>query len=595
MVNQGIGRRSKRCLASALFCIVGMAVPFIATAETPAQFVEQFTKDFLALSPASATGQGYHEHAGVNLNELLDDYSPAGIAKSRDLAVRDMKEVDRLIAGGVSPEDKADLEVIRLQCQFLLLDVDKIHSFRHNPTVYVELLGNAIYTPFVLDYAPLDKRMAEITARIEQVPAFLAIAKENLDDAPPIWVKVAQEENAGNIDLIQSIQGKVPQKLSARYSAAAQKAIAALEDFNGFLKGKLSQHPSDWRLGKELYAEKFNLTLATGDTPEQTLADAEAKMQQIREDMRKQALAVYPSLFPGQQAPTDLNTLVSAVLEKVAQHHTTPAEYFDQAKRDLTEATAFVRGKNLLELPSGDNLQVIPTPEFMRGIYGVGGFSPAPVLEPKLGAFYWITPFTPDMSKERVESKLREYNTWGLKILTIHEAMPGHYVQAEYASAIQPKWRGALRAIFGNTPYVEGWAVYGTELMINAGFDDSPEMRLTFGKQMLRVVANTILDVKLQTMGMTDQEAMDLMIRDTFQEREEAEKKLQRAKLSSCQLPTYFVGWRAWDRLRDRYRDQQGSTFSLAQFHEAALKEGAVPMPVLSDLLLGQAAVKRTD
>jgi uncharacterized protein (DUF885 family) len=170
--------------------------------------------------------------------------------------------------------------------------------------------------------------------------------------------------------------------------------------------------------------------------------------------------------------------------------------------------------------------------------------------------------------------------------LTIHEAMPGHYVQFEYADSIQPKWRGALRALFSNGPYVEGWAVYATELMIDQGYDKTPEMQLTFGKQMLRVVANTILDVKLQTMGMTDRQALDLMINDTFQEKEEAEKKLQRAKLSACQLPTYFVGWRGWEQFRQAYQKKEGSHFRLSAFHERALKEGAVPLPVLSGLLL---------
>src|SRR5450755_2067183 len=216
--------------------------------------------------------------------------------------------------------------------------------------------------------------------------------------------------------------------------------------------------------------------------------------------------------FPGKTPPSGLNAVVSEVLDKVARQHTTPDHYFDDARRDLAETTQFVKDKQLLALPDAGNLQVIPTPEFMRGIYGVGGFSQAPALEPRLGAYYWITPFSPGMGPQRVESKLREYNFYGLKILTIHEAMPGHYVQAEYANQVQPKWRAALRGIFGNVPYVEGWAVYATELMIDQGYENTPEMRLTFGKQMLRVVSNTILDVKLQTMGMTDRQALDLMI-----------------------------------------------------------------------------------
>jgi len=230
---------------------------------------------------------------------------------------------------------------------------------------------------------------------------------------------------------------------------------------------------------------------------------------------------------------------------------------------------------------------VIDTPEFMRGIYAVGGFNAAPPLQPELGAFYWITPIPKTWPKDRIESKLREYNNYGLQQLTIHEAMPGHYVQLEYANDVQPKSRRLLRNIFGNGPYIEGWGVYAQQLMTDQGYpDNSSGMRLTLGKQLLRVLANTILDVRLQTMGMTDQQALDLMIKDTYQEKEEATAKLQRAKLSSCQLPTYFAGWKGWLQVRDRYQQKQGSKFSLKEFHERALKESALPLPTLENLLL---------
>ncbi|HEX4810798.1 MAG TPA: DUF885 domain-containing protein [Bryobacteraceae bacterium] len=547
---------------------------------------EDFVDNSLALAPSSATSQGYHEHHGVNLDELLEDYTPNGIARTRVFLNQANANADRIGQTSVSSESRADLDLIRLQCEAGLLDMDRIQSYRHNPTIYVETIGNALYSPFILAYAPEPKRLAQITSRIEKIPAFLETAKQNLISSPAVWTQVAQEEDQGNIGLIdQTIRAKIPADLKRRYDSAAQKALAALRSFDSYLKNDLSQHSYDWRLGAADYAAKFRLTLATGDTVEKTLADAETKLQGIREDMRRQALAVYPRYFPGTKPPQDINSLVSKVLEKVALHHAAPATYFADAKRDLAEATQFVQDHHLLALPPHSNLQVIPTPEFMRGIYGVGGFNPAPAFEPQLGAYYWITPFTPDMSKDRIESKLREYDFDGLKILTLHEAMPGHYVQFQYANEIQPRWRGILRSIYSNGPYVEGWAVYATELMIDSGYQDTPEMRLTFGKQMLRVVSNTLLDIKLQTMGMTDQQAIDLMINDTFQEREEAEKKLQRAKLSSCQLPTYYVGWRSWDQVRDAYRKREGKSFQLAQFHERALKEGAVPMPVLKKLL----------
>jgi uncharacterized protein (DUF885 family) len=310
--------------------------------------------------------------------------------------------------------------------------------------------------------------------------------------------------------------------------------------------------------------------LDVGRTPEQVLADAEAALKSVQQEMQK--------LAGGKS--------VKSALDEIAKQHAAPDQYMDEAKRDLQEATNFVKEKNLVPIPGRANLQVIETPEFMRGVYGVGGFNPAPALEPQLGAFYWVTPIPKEWPKERTESKLREYNTYGMQELTIHEAMPGHYLQFEYANKLEPKTRRLLRGIWSNGPYVEGWAVYAQQLMSDEGYmHNDVALRMTFLKQMLRVITNAIMDVRMQTMEMSDEQAMDLMMNQGFQEKEEATAKLQRAKLSSCQLPMYFVGWRGWLNVRDEYKKQKGSAFNLSEFHERALKQSAVPLPVLSSLL----------
>jgi uncharacterized protein (DUF885 family) len=343
-----------------------------------------------------------------------------------------------------------------------------------------------------------------------------------------------------------------------------------LRSFNTYLKDDLSKKTSDWRLGKERYAQKFSYTLVAGKTPEQVLSEAEAALKEARQQMAKLA------------APHSIRE----ALDAIAKQHATPEHFMDLAREDLGVATEFVRHRRLVTFPTRSNLQVIPTPEFMRGIYGVAGFNPAPALEPQLGAFYWVTPIPSDWPKERIDSKLREYNRFGLMQITIHEAMPGHYVQFEVADNLEPKSRRALRNIYGNVPYVEGWALYTQQMMSEEGFmNNSVELRLTFYKQLLRSIANTILDIRLQTMGMTDQQALDLMTNDTFQEKEEATAKLQRAQLSSCQLPTYFVGLRGWLDTREEYKKRKGSAFGLSEFHDAALKESAVPLPALGQLL----------
>jgi uncharacterized protein (DUF885 family) len=542
---------------------------------TEKQDVSKLTEDFvygsLALSPVSATAAGYHEHNGVKLDGKLDDYSAAGIQTQQQFYSGFR---DRLAAVGrdqLSKEDGADYQILTNQTELALLELREIQSYRHNPTVYVELVGNALFSPFVLEYAPIESRYRDIIQRLGAVPALMDQAKTNLVDAPEVWNRVAQEENEGNIGLIdQTLRAKTPAALKQDFDRAADQALTSLRAFNAYLKNDLSKKTSDWRLGKEKYDKKFAYTLVAGKQPEQVLSEAEAALKNIREEMAKLA------------APKS----VKEALDQIAQQHPTPENYMDQARKDLELATSFVRERRLVTLPSRGNLQVIPTPEFMRGIYAVGGFNPAPALEPQLGAFYWVTPIPSNWPKERIESKLREYNTYGLMQLTIHEAMPGHWVQFEVADNVQPKSRRLLRNLFGNGPYIEGWATYAQQLMSDEGFlNNSVELRLTFYKQLLRAIANSILDIRFQTMGMTEMEAMDLMVNETFQEKEEASAKVQRAQLSSCQLPTYFVGWRGWLDTREEYKKRKGAGFNLQEFHDQALKKSAVPMPVLGGLL----------
>jgi uncharacterized protein (DUF885 family) len=384
-----------------------------------------------------------------------------------------------------------------------------------------------------------------------------------------LWNRVAREENEGNIALIDGpIRAGCPQKLREAYDKAAKPAIDDLRAFNQWLETDLAKRTSDWRLGADRYAKKFKLVLANGDTPQALLADAESELTRVRAEMEK--IAAKEGVRP--------------MLDRIAKTHPTREAYFGTAATDLADTTKFVRDHQLLTLGDTSNLRVIETPEFMRGIYSVGGFNPAPVLHPELKASYWLTPIPANWPPARVESKLREYNREGLALLTIHEAMPGHYVQFEFANRVEPRGRRVLRNVFGNGPYVEGWAVYATQALLEAGYrNHSPELQMTFLKQQLRMIANTILDIRMQTMNMTDDEAMKLMIEDTYQEKEEATGKLQRAKLSSVQLPTYFAGWRAIVKMRERQSKLPG--FNLQKFHDRVLGMGALPVPAVERLL----------
>jgi uncharacterized protein (DUF885 family) len=562
--------------------------------EKLAKLTEEFVNTTLSFSPAAATGAGLHEFQGQKLDDMLDDMSAASLDRQKRFYDGFQVRLSALPADKLTAEDHADFQILQDQTALALLDLTSIHTPLHNPTMYVETLGNALFSPWVLEYAPKQQRVQSIIARLQKVPLFLDQASSNLTSAPPIWAQVAADENQGNIDLVdKTMRAGVPDELKDAYTRAARPALEAMNKFQTFLKTGLSSRDNfAWQLGQDLYMRKFRYMLESGSDADTTLNQAEHELQAVRARMFDVATPLHRTLFPAHKDHGELageaqqNAVIGEVLAKIADRHSTPESYMDDARKDLEEARAFVQQKHLLKLPARSNLQVIATPEFMRGIYSVGGFNAAPALEPQLGAFYWVTPIPSTWEKERVESKLREYNYYKLKLLTIHEAMPGHYVQIEFANDVQPLSRRVLRSVYGNGPYIEGWAQYATQTMLDSGFlNNPPEMQLTFMKEQLRVIANAILDVRLHMLGMKDEEALDLMMKQTFQEKEEATGKLQRAKLSSCQLPMYFVGWRGWQKVREDAQKAKGASFNLSDFHDAALSKGAVPLPVLGRLL----------
>jgi len=585
-----------------------MAQTSNASADASGKFAklsEEFIHETLALSPSNASQAGYHQHVdpktgkSIALDALLDDVSIAGMAEQRRVyaAWRDRFHTETPVAS-LGVEDAADWQLIDDQIGFNLLEFDRIQNYKHNPTVYVELLGGALFQPLTDDYAAKDVRLGDILSRIAATPRFLDQARSELVDADPIFVKVAVEENDGNVDLIQStIAAAIPagSKLKGQFDQVAPPAIAALKSFSSWLQDDLAKRKTDrtWRLGKELYAEKFRLVMETPITPDQILTQAESELKKTRAEMLQIALPLHKQYFPDHDDHASLspqereNKVIGEVLQKISDDHPKRDDLMQTIEDDLVGIRQFIIDKKIVSLKSRDNLKVIATPPFMRGIYSVAGFHSAPPLDPNAEAQYWVTPIDPKTPDDRAESKLREYNNWVLKWLSIHEALPGHYVQAEHANEIQPVTRRLARALYGNGAYVEGWAEYIAQVMMQEGFANSdPRYRISYLKVWLRALCNTILDVRMQTMNMTDDEAMSLMLNDAFQTRAEADGKLQRAKLSSTQLPTYYVGTSEWWRLRRAYEAAKGKDFTLAEFHDRALDQGALPVPWLGNILM---------
>jgi uncharacterized protein (DUF885 family) len=576
-----------------------------ATSQKFAAMSDEFMKASLVLAPTTASSAGYHTYVDpksgktIALDAELDDMSLQSMATQRAFYAhwRERFRTETPPAS-LDPQDAAEWQLIDDQIGLSLLEFDKIQNYRHNPTVPVELIGNALFLPLTQNYAPHDVRIGHVLSRVQQVPRLLNQVKAYLSDADPIFVKTAISENDGNIDLIQTtIAQEIPagSPLKAEYDRVAPPAIAALQSFSKWLADDLGKQPSPrtWRLGKELYAEKFRLVMETDITPEHLLSDAQAELKAVRAEMLQLALPMHAQMFPGHGDHSDLkgrdreNKIIGEVLDKISEEHPRRDQLQQVIEADLVGIKQFIRDKKIVSLPSRDNLKVIPTPPFMRGIYSVAGFHSAPPLEPQAEAEYWVTPIDPKMPEAQAESKLREYNNYTLQWLSLHEALPGHYVQFEHLNDIQPESRRLVLSLLGNGAYIEGWAEYGSQVMMDQGFlDNNPKFRMMMRKIRLRLLANAILDIRMQTMGMTDEQAMDLMTKVTFQTQAEAQGKLLRAKLSSTQLPTYYVGLREWLAFRKRYQEAAGKNFDMLKFHDLVLDQGPLPVPVVEKLVM---------
>lgn len=581
--------------------------PEFVTSQKFAELSDQFMKESLALSPTTASSVGYHKHSDAKtgktvwLDALLDDLSLENVAEQRAFyqqwRERFRKETP---PSALNQQDAADWQLIDDQIGLNLLEFDKIQEYRHNATVPVELIGKGLFLPLTQEYAPKEVRVGHVLSRVGEIPRLLNQVKQYMSDVDAIFVQAAIEENDGNIDMIENtIAREIPPEspLKAKNDQVTPQAIAALKNFSKWLQEDLGKRPSrlTWRLGKESYDQKFKLVMGTDLTPQQLLADAKEEMKAVRAEMLQLALSMHSQMYPNHGDHTEItgrdreNLIIGEVLQKISDDHTKRGELMQTVQADLGVIEQFIREKKIVTLGSRNNLKVIPTPVFMRGIFSVAGFHSAPPLEPHAEAEYWVTPIDPKMADDQAESKLREYNKFTLKWLTIHEALPGHYVQAEHANNIQPERRRLLRALFANGAYAEGWAEYIAQVMMDEGFlTGDPRFRMVMRKIRLRVVSNAILDIEMHTMGMTDEKALELMTKEAFQTQAEAQGKLRRVKLSSTQLPTYYEGLREWLAFRKRYEAIAGSNFNLLKFHDLALDQGALPVPVVEKLLLPQ-------
>lgn len=503
---------------------------------------------------------------------------------------RQLAALERFDPTALNASNRVDLVLMKNRFESGRWYLTTFKSWQWQPSTYN--VGGDFGLLINTDFAPLDTRLRHVLARLEKVPPYYAAAKAAIADPTLEHTGLALLQNRGALSVFGA---ELMKKLDTSGLSVDEKILfrnrvdAAKVAINGYiahlasLEAKLKQEGArNFCIGKNLYAQKFAYDIQSGFTAEQLYQRARADKAALHIAMEKLARELWPKYLGNTAVPTDHLLMIRAVIDELGKRHTTRDAFVDSVRAQIPQLEAFVREKDLLDQDASRPLVVRATPQYMRGV-GAGASVSAPgPFDPTANTYYNVTPldaFTPD----EAESYLREYNDWMLQILNIHEAIPGHYTQLMHAN----KSTSLIKALFGNGSMVEGWAVFGEKVMLDAGYgNNAPEMWLIWMKWNLRSVVNTILDYEIQTMDMPRDAAITMMTREAFQQQTEATEKWRRATLSQVQLASYFNGYAEITALRDEMRAKLGKDFSVKGFNNQFLSYGNAPVRSIRELML---------
>ena len=578
-----------------LLCLGSAATADTATDDAFENLADEYISDLTNFSPASATDIGDHSADGQ-----LDDVDAASRARGRALLVQYIDALEALDKDQLSRANRIDAEILMNQLQSDLWSQDELQEWAWNPLYYINKSGGAIYGLVARDFAPIETRLRSVTSRLKQMPRFLEQSRAAIEPerVPKIHAETAVKQNPGLVSIIDSMIVPEMSALSTADQEALNTAIEiaknAVADHQTWLEEELLPRAAgDFRIGAGLFDTKLAFALNSPLSRKEITARAEQEYENVRNEMYAVSKTVYLkkhpyTAFPDSPDESYKQAIIRAALEDAYQDLPPRDGIVAVAKQQLQQAIDFVIEKNIVTMPD-EPVEIIIMPEFQRGVSLAYLDAPGP-LDSEQPAFYAVAPLPADWTEEQIQSFLREYNIYSIQDLTIHEGVPGHYLQL----ALSNRYPSTLRAVLGSGPFIEGWGVYAEQMMISEGYlDHDPLMKLINLKWYLRGITNAIIDSAIHVDGMTRDAAMNLMIEGGFQEEREAAGKWVRAQLSSTQLSTYFVGYQEHIEMRAAVEQAWGDEFTLRRYHDQALSYGSPPVKYVRALMLNEPIPRR--
>lgn len=562
---------------------INSSVTATATDAAFNQLAEEYLTGYLGWRPQLGTSLGWHQYDG-----RISDFSRASLdaelARLRSFEQR----LAKLDTAKLSDPAFYDYRILLSSIRRETFSFEDMQIYTQNPMTYAGAIDLNIYIK--RNFAPLENRARSIIAILNQAPALMAAARTNLADSlPKPLVETAIEVASGaadflSKDLVEALKDLSNPPLVAEFNTADQRAVRELRDYVNFLKQeKLPRANDHYALGREKYSNLLSYGLLVSISPEQVLKIGLRELQREQQVFAQTARRLDPTKPPME------------VFRAIQKDHPTAPDLIPEARRDLETIRGFVVSHRIVTLPSEVRAQVVETPQYLRAMSFASMDTPGPFETKTTEAYYYITPTEPQWTPEQKEQWLTAFNYYTTDIVTIHEAYPGHYAQFLCLNA-SPATK--LEKIFNNYAFVEGWAHYAEQMMLDEGFgavtaasgspganSQAAKYRLAQSDEALLRICRLCVSVKMHCQGMSVEDAARFFQDNCYYEAKPAKSEAIRGTFDP-EFLYYTVGKLEILKLRRDYRRQEGSAFNLQKFHDELLRHGAPPIRLLREILL---------
>jgi len=538
--------------------------------------VESYFDGWFKMHPSQATMSGFHDRDGE-----LEDYSAAQVKKEVEWLRGYETRVAKFPEADLKPEESIDRELLLNTIRAVLLEDETVKSWQKNPDRYGSQVSNAIFPIMSRKFATPEERLKSIISREKKIPFAFAAARANLKNPPKIFTDIALEQLPGTSSFFKddvpaafadTLKNPANAKLSEEFKKANDAVLAGLASYEAYLKKTVLPHSKgDFRLGADVFAKKLKFEEMI-DLPLDKLL--KVGMDNLHENQE---------LFKQVSAMIDPNRNAQAILEELVHDHPTADKLLDAFRDRVNESRSFIEAHHLATIPSLVPPILEETPSFERALFFASLDPPGPYETQAKEAYFNVTLPEPTWSKERIEEHLQGYNRGTILSTAVHEAYPGHYLQFLWLPQVNSK----VRKLLGVNSYIEGWAHYGEQMMLDQGLGgNDPKLKLGQLQDALLRNARFVVSIEMHTGKMTYDQAIDFFVKEGYQSRANGEREAKRGTSDATYL-YYTAGKLEIFKLRDDYRKLKGGEYSLQKFHDEFLKQGPLPIKLMRKVMLG--------